>query len=159
MKAAAVLALTVVLLTGCAPAADVKITTVDGPSASATPTPMGTVMPIQASAWDAAQYPDRPRRDDFIYKVATQYAVWSPGKSWRVSGDGWESGEEITLVLRRATGPAGAGAPMKVRADEFGQFVAAFNVPANIPPGDNYSIIATGKMGFSENQQVTVVAG
>lgn len=152
---AATLILASLLLTGCAPAADIEVVSIDEPTVSASPAPMGTVTPVDAASWDQAQHPDRVRRDDFIHKVATEYTVWAAGKSWRVSGTDWEPGEEVTLVLQR--GGTTTGAPVKARADATGQFVAAFQLPAGAAPGPGYTITAVGRMGFSENQPLTVV--
>lgn len=152
---AATLLLAALLLTGCAPAANIEVVSIDEPTVSATPTAMGTIAPVEASSWDPAQHPDRVRQDDFIHKVATEYTVWAAGKSWRVSGADWQPGEEITLVVQH--GITTTGAPVKARADATGQFVTAFRLPADAAPGTGYTITAVGRMGFSENQSLTVV--
>ncbi|HEX9226182.1 MAG TPA: hypothetical protein VF885_05945 [Arthrobacter sp.] len=152
---AATLILAAALLTGCAPAAVIEVVSIDEPTVSASPAPMGTIGPVDASSWDAAQHPDRVRQEDFIRKVATEYTVWAPGKAWRVSGTDWEPGEEVTLVLQH--GATAIGKPVKARADGTGQFVTAFGLPAEATPGTGYTITAVGRMGFSENQSLTVV--
>lgn len=152
---ATALILAALLLTGCAPAAPIEVVTVDEPTAAGPPAPMGTIAPVDAASWDPGQHPDRTRMPDFIHKVATEYTVWSPGKSWRVSGTDWQPGEEITLLVQN--GSTKTGAPVKARADTTGQFVTAVRLPADAAPGAGYSITAVGRMGFSENQLLTVV--
>lgn len=91
------------ILSGCSAPAPVEVVKVDEPTKTATPTPMGTIAPVQAASWDPAAYPDRVKRSDFIARVGTQYAFWAPGKSWRVSGSGWEPGEEIVIALETSS--------------------------------------------------------
>jgi hypothetical protein len=142
-------------LSGCTPPNEVKVVRIDEPTASAEPTPLGTIVPVTAASWDPARHPDRVRQEDFIQKVATEYTVWAPGKSWRVTGDGWEPGEEIALLVEH--GGKKAGGVSQVRADAVGQFVTAFKLPAGTAPGQDYTITAVGRGGFSDNQPLTVV--
>lgn len=157
---AAILALAAALLTGCS-SAPVEVVSVNEPTVSASPRPVGTIAPVQAAGWDPAKHPDRVKRADFIARVATEYTVWEAGKSWRVSGSGWEPGEEIIIALEASslqTGSAPAGSQVRTLTDANGGFVVAYPVPADTAPGDSYEVRATGRMDFGDEQLVRVVA-
>lgn len=158
---AATFALAAALLAGCSAPAPIEVVRLDEPTATATATPVGTIAPVQAASWDPVKHPDRVKRADFIGRIATEYTVWEAGKSWRVSGSGWEPGEEVIVVLdieslQTSTSPAGS--QVKAVTDANGGFVLAYPVPAATAPGDNYEVRATGRMGFGDEQHVTVVA-
>jgi hypothetical protein len=72
-----------------------------------------------------------------------------------------DPGNQVIVSLQRpgaGMGDRGNGAPLTVKADSNGQFVAAYKVPAATAPG-TYEITAQGPGGFHEVQSVEVLAG
>lgn len=139
-------------LAGCAGAEDLQ------PAAS----DAGPVAEVTASTdWDE-DHPEYVPRDDYLGPISAQYETWAPGSSWRISGDGWDPGDKITVsVLKSGPDQAGedaVGDPLSVEADEFGQFAAAYALPKDAETGGGYELRAVSEAARVESTPLMVVS-
>lgn len=145
-----------ILMSGCA-----------GPESSppaSAGTVSGPVAEVSGSTmdWDQARYPERVPRDDYLGGISSQYDVWAPGSSWRISGDGWTPEEDVVITFARmaAAGEpeAAAGDPVTLKADSVGQFAGAYALPKDTKPGESFLLRASSpSSGRTESTLLQVV--